>query len=76
MATPEAKQKYAARGERGERPFAHVKHHFGARQFLLRGLKKVRIEWHWLVSAFHLRTLMPLIHPRPGPAPETIIAAP
>ena len=45
MTTPEAKQKYAARGHRGERPFAHITHHFGARQFLLRGLNKVRLEW-------------------------------
>ena len=48
--------------------FAHVKQHFGIRQFLLRGLKKVRIEWTWLVSSFNLRTLMPLIQARPDPA--------
>ena len=76
MATPEAKTKYAARKHRGERPFAQIKHHFGARQFLLRGLKKVRIEWTWLVTAFNLRTLLTLIQARPGPTPETIIAAP
>ena len=76
MATPEAKKKYAARGYRGERPFAQIKHHFGARQFLLRGLKKVRIEWTWLVNAFNLRTLMTLIQARPGPEPEPLIAAP
>ena len=76
MATPAAKQKYAARKHRGERPFAQVKHHFGARQFLLRGLNKVRLEWTWLMNAFNLRTLMTLMQPRPGPTPETIIAAP
>ena len=76
MTTPEAKQKYAARGHRGERPFAQIKHHFGARQFLLRGLKEVRMEWTWLVNAFNLRTLLTLIQARPGPDPETIIAAP
>jgi transposase len=76
MATPEAKQKYAARMHRGERPFAHIKHHLGARQFLLRGLKKVRLEWTWLVSAFNLRTLLTLLQPRPGPEPETITATP
>ncbi len=76
MATPEAKKKYARRGSRGERPFAHVKQHFGARQFLLRGLKKVRIEWTWLVNAFNLRTLMTLIQARPGPAPPPVPAAP
>ena len=76
MATPEAKKKYAARKHRGERPFAHIKHHFGMRQFLLRGLKKVRIEWTWVVNAFNLQTLMPLRQPRPGPAPQPSTAAP
>ncbi len=76
MATDEAKKKYAARKYRGERPFAQIKHHFGMRQFLLRGLKKVRIEWTWVVNAFNLRTLMTLIQPRPGPAPQPINAAP
>ena len=44
MTTLEAKQKYAVRKHRGERPFAHIKHHFGARSFPLRSLKKVRLE--------------------------------
>ena len=76
MTTPEAKQKYAARKHRGERPFAHIKHHFGARAFLLRGLKKVRTEWTWLVTAFNLRTLLTLMQPRPGPDPLPLPAAP
>ena len=76
MTTPEAKQKYAARKYRGERPFAHIKHHFGLRSFLLRGLKKVRIEWTWLVTAFNLRTLLTLMQPRPGPEPPPVPAAP
>ncbi len=71
MATPEAKQKYAARRYRGERSFAQIKHHFGARGFLLRGLKQVRIEWNWLTIAFNLRTLLTLLQPRPGPHPAT-----
>ena len=75
MTTPEAKQKYAARKHRGERPFAQIKHHFGARQLLLRSLKKVRQEWHWLIAAFNLRTLLTL-QPRPGPEPPPVPAAP
>lgn len=75
MATDEAKQKYSARSHRGERPFAQVKHHFGARGFLLRGLQKVRIEWNWLMTAFNLRTLITLLQPRPGPQ-TTVPAAP
>jgi len=75
MATDEAKQQYSARSHRGERPFAQVKHHFGARGFLLRSLKKVRIEWNWLMTAFNLRTLITLLQPRPGPQ-TTVSAAP
>ena len=77
MTTPEAKQKYAVRKHRGERPFAHIKHHFGIRSFLLRSLEKVRLEWLWLTSAFNLRTLLNLIqNPRPGPAPSPVPATP
>ena len=65
MTTPEAKKKYAVRQYRGERPFAHIKQHFCARQFLLRGLNNVRIEWTWLTSAFNLRPLITLLQPRP-----------
>ncbi len=74
MSTPEAKQKYAAWRYCGERPFSQIKQNFGERQFLLRGLNKVRIQWTWLVNAFNLRTLMPLIQARPEPEP--LIAAP
>ena len=38
MATPEAQTKYKRRKEVAERPFAMIKHHFGVRRFLLRGL--------------------------------------
>jgi hypothetical protein len=48
MATPEAKQKYARRRHPGERPFAVIKHQFGARRFLLRP---------WLTPAARLRGL-------------------
>jgi len=67
MKTPEAKAKYARRRESGERPFAMIKHHFGARQFLLRGLKQVKTEWLWLTTAFNLHRLMSLLRPRAGP---------
>jgi transposase len=67
MATPEAKAKYAQRRHPGERPFAMIKHHLGARRFLLRGLDRVRIEWNWLATAFNLQRLMNLIESRAGP---------
>ena len=44
-----------------------IKHHFGARRFLLRGLKQVRVEWQWLATAFNLHRLMRLIRGRAGP---------
>jgi transposase len=58
MATDEARAKYARRREVGERPFAVIKHQFGARRFLLRGLQQVRTEWRWLVTAFNLERLL------------------
>ena len=75
MATPEAREKYAKRRHPGERPFAMIKHHFGARRFLSRGLDRVRTEWRWLTAAFNLQRLMTLMREkeqreaRAGPQP-------
>jgi transposase len=69
MAGDEARQKYARRREVGERPFAVIKQHFGARRFLLRGLDQVRTEWRWLATAFNLQCLMRILRSRAGPAP-------
>ena len=68
MATPEAQEKYAQRRHAGEQPFATIKHHFGLRRFLLRGLAGVQAEWHWAVNAFNLLRLMSLLRSRAGPA--------
>ena len=62
MANETSQQKYARRRHAAERPFAVIKHHFGARRFLLRGLKQVRLEWLWLSLASNLRV------PRARPA--------
>ena len=67
MSTPAAQEKYKKRSHHGERPFAFIKSHFGARQFLLRSLTKVRTEWRWLCTAYNLKRLLTLLHPRPGP---------
>jgi len=67
MITEEAKQKYARRRHPGERPFAVIKHHFGARRFLLRGIEQVKQEWLWLSSAFNLHRLVGLIRSGAGP---------
>ena len=67
MATEAAKEKYRRRRHPGERPFAVIKHQFGARRFLLRGLGQVKQEWHWLASAFNLDRLFGLMGSGPGP---------
>lgn len=76
MAQPEAQVKYKRRKEVGERPFAIIKHHFGARRFLLRGLEHVRTEWRWLTTAFNLQRLMSLFKSRAGPETQPIVAHP
>lgn len=58
MKRPESQKKYSRRRHAGERPFAVIKHQFGARQFLTRGLASVRQEWCWLSIAFNLKSLM------------------
>lgn len=67
MASPAGKAKYARRRHPGERPFAVIKQHFGARRFLTRGLAKVRQEWLWLSTAFNLSRLMSLIQSHADP---------
>lgn len=76
MATPEAQTKYKRRKEVAERPFAIIKQHFGARQFLLRGLEHVRTEWRWLTTAFNLQRIMSLMRTRAGPECQTIAVHP
>ena len=44
-----------------ETPFAHIKSVMGVRQFLLRGLEKVRIEWTWVCTAYNLKKLLAAI---------------
>jgi hypothetical protein len=72
MSTDEAQAKYSRRRHPGERPFAVIKHQFGARRFLLRGIKQVRQEWLWLSSAFNLHRLFGLI--RSGVDPPRVHA--
>jgi transposase len=70
MATPEAQAIYALRRHPGERPFAVIKQQFGLRQFLLRGLRRVQMEWQWAATAFNLGRLLSLVsRSRDGPEP-------
>ncbi len=58
MRTPEARARYGHRFHAGETPFGWLKHVLGLRQFLLRGLEKVRMEWLWACTGYNLRKLI------------------
>jgi len=49
---------YNRRMHVAETTFAILKSILGVRQFLLRGLEKVRIEWLWVCTAFNMKKLM------------------
>jgi hypothetical protein len=68
MAQPAAQEIYQQRRHAAERPFAFIKQNLGARQFLLRGLDRVKQEWRWLVTAFNIRCLLSAWRTRAGPA--------
>jgi transposase len=76
MATPEAQAIYAQRRHPGERPFAVIKHQFGLRQFLLRGLQRVQQEWSWATIAFNLKQIMSWrTRSRAGPESDPVVSA-
>jgi len=60
MQSETSRTKYAQRAAVTERPFAVIKRHFGVREFLVRGLRKVRCEWNWLCIAHNLQRLLSL----------------
>ena len=49
---------YNRRMHIAETPFALLKGVLGVRQFLLRGLSKVRTEWLWACTAYNLKKLL------------------
>lgn len=57
MAQPAARELYNQRPRIAETTFGIVKSVMGLRQFLLRGLKKVKTEWRWAATAFNLMKL-------------------
>jgi transposase len=61
MATAEGRAIYGKRAPVVEGVFAVLKHIMGIRRFLLRGLDKVRIEWHWICGAYNLKRLLTLM---------------
>jgi len=57
MASENGRQVYNERPRIAETPFAILKHIMGLRQFLLRGLDKVKTEWLWACTALNLMKL-------------------
>ena len=58
LKTESGKKLYARRAHLAETPNGFIKDVLGLRQFLLRGLDKVRTEWLWACTAFNIRKLM------------------
>ena len=58
MGDPAARSRYDHRPRIAETPFAILKSVIGLRQFLLRGLEKVKTEWRWAATAFNIVKLM------------------
>lgn len=71
MGSPEGKQAYKRRSVLSETPFATMKAVMNVRQFLLRGIRKVGIEMHWIASAINLFKLVRLLQQQGGP---TVVA--
>ena len=58
LASNRGRKIYAQRKWIAETPFGIIKQRMGLRQFLLRGLEKVRAEWLWACTAFNLGKLV------------------
>jgi transposase len=61
MQTEAGRTTYNRRMHIGETQFAIIKHILGVRQFLLRGLEKVRTEWCWVCTAYNLKKLIAVL---------------
>jgi len=58
MAGERAQTLYRQRPRIAETPFAILKSVMGLRQFLLRGLDKVKTEWRWAATAFNIAKIV------------------
>lgn len=58
MAEPTVRERYQRRQWIAETPFGILKSVMGLRQFLLRGLEKVKTEWRWAATAFNIVKLV------------------
>ena len=75
MNTESGCKTYHRRLHIAETPFAILKGVMGIRQFLLRGLEKVRTEWLWACTAYNLKKLLlAVVSLRAPAAAETVPA--
>ena len=58
LKTEAGQEAYAKRAHLAETPNGYIKQVIGLRQFMLRGLDKVRTEWLWACTAFNVRKLV------------------
>ena len=68
LATPEGKKLYRLRKQMPEPVFGIIKSVLGFRQFLLRGLDKVRGEWSLVTMAWNLKRMFTLCSAQCGGA--------
>ncbi len=61
MNQPEAKERYRRRQHIGETPFAALKAALDFRQFLLRSIEGVQVEWAWGCAAFNTKKLINIL---------------
>lgn len=61
LKTEEGRKIYGRRAWMAETPYAFIKTVMGLRQFLLRGLDKVRMEWRWACTAYNLHKLVKIM---------------
>jgi transposase len=61
MASEAGRAIYRKRAPAIEGVFGVIKQSLGVRQFLLRGLDKVRIEWRWVCGAYNVKKMLRLM---------------
>lgn len=61
MISPAGRETYARRAWMAETPNAVIKAGMGLRQFLLRGLEKVRTEWRWACTSYNLQKMVRIV---------------
>ena len=66
LKTPEGRKLYAQRKHTAEPVFGIIKSVLGFRQFLLRGLDKVRGEWNLVTLAWNLKRMFALVPAKLG----------